>query len=219
MFAHLATHSEQNRLFNLLASYGTKQPIINVFEAVPRELFVDAPFVDSAYEDRALPIGSGQTISQPSLVATMLEALELTGSEKVLEIGTGSGFEAALLGKLARRVYTIERIRTLAASARGRLKKLRLSNVSVIVSDGTLGLAKCAPYDAIIVTAAFKSVPQPLIDQLRNGGRLIMPVGERAEQEVVLYKKTVGRLVPVRKIAPVRFVPLIGKYAWNYGAN
>lgn len=215
MFTQLTTETEKNRLINLLAAYGIKQPVINAFEVIPRELFVPKDFVQSAYEDRALPIGEGQTISQPSLVGTMLQALELRGMEKVLEIGTGSGFQAALLARLAARVYTIERIPALAKNAVARLKKLKIANVKIVIGDGTLGLARYAPYDAIIVTAAFKTVPPPLSRQLVEGGRLIMPLGEREEQEVVLYKKIAGKLVLVRKIAPVRFVPLIGEHAWN----
>ena len=215
MFAQLTTETEKGHLFNLLASYGIKDTVLAAFEAVPREFFVEKAFQDSAYEDRALPIGEGQTISQPSLVGTMLEALDLHGDEKVLEVGTGSGFQAALLGRLAKKVYTIERIPTLASLARGPLKELGLLNVKAVVGDGTLGLARHAPYDAIIVTAAFTSVPAPLIRQLREAGRLIMPVGDQNEQEVVLYKKLVGKLVAIRKIAPVRFVPLIGKHAWD----
>lgn len=215
MFTRLTTETEKSHLLNLLASYGIKPRVVNAFEAVAREFFVPEDFSQSAYEDRALPIGEGQTISQPSLVGTMLEALDLRGREKVLEIGTGSGFQAALLGKLTKKVYTIERIPSLAKLAGQRLKNLKIGNVKVMVGDGTLGLPRYAPFDAIIVTAAFKNVPQPLVKQLVEGGRLIMPVGEQHNQEVVLYRKLVGKFIPIRKIAPVRFVPLVGKYAWD----
>ncbi len=215
MFTQLTSQTEKNRLINLLAAYGVKHPVISAFEDIPRELFVEKELVQSAYEDRALPIGQGQTISQPSLVSAMLEKLNLRGTEKVLEVGTGSGFETALLSKLASMVYSIERIPSLAKKAASRLKKLKIGNTKVIIGDGTLGLERYAPYDAIIVTAAFKTVPPPLSRQLVEGGRLIMPLGGEKEQEVVLYKKIAGKLVLVHKIAPVRFVPLIGEHAWN----
>lgn len=215
MFAQLTTETEKSRLLNLLASYGIKGLVLSSFEAIPREFFIEETFQESAYEDRALPIGEGQTISQPSLVGTMLQALKLQENEKVLEIGTGSGFQAALLGKLAKEVYTIERIPKLAQTAAQNLKNLKITNVKVVVGDGTLGLKRFAPFDAIIVTAAFTNVPAPLVKQLRETGRLIMPVGDQNEQEVVLYKKAAGKLIPIRKIAPVRFVPLIGKHAWD----
>lgn len=215
MFAQLTTETEKGHLLNLLASYGIRDRVLAAFESVPREFFVEKAFQESAYEDRALPIGEGQTISQPSLVGTMLQALELDGSEKVLEIGTGSGFETTLLAKLAYQIYSVERIEMLASRAVDRIKKLGIKNVTIIVGDGTLGLPKYAPFDAIIVTAAFTNVPVLLVKQLREAGRLIMPVGDQNEQEVVLYKKLVGKLVAIRKIAPVRFVPLIGKHAWD----
>lgn len=204
---------EKARLLNLLASYGIREPILSAFDEVPREVFVNREFRYAAYEDHPLPIGSGQTISQPSLVALMLQSLNLSGGEKVLEIGTGSGFQAALLGKLAREVWTIERIPSLARKAKRTIKKLKLENVHVIEGDGTEGYKRHAPYDAIIVTAAGKVVPKSLVQQLVEGGKLIMPVGEEEWQEVILYKREEGKLKEISRVTPARFVPLIGKHA------
>lgn len=209
------TGKDKDRLINLLAAYGTREPLLSAFEKIPREKFVPEAFKDAAYEDRALPLGEGQTISQPSLVALMLQELGLKGDEKVLEVGTGSGFQAALLGALARKVYTIERIEKLAKRAKAVIKSLRIKNVEVLTGDGSLGVPEHALYDAIIVAAAFRKVPKPLAGQLREDGRLIMPVGPRDSQEVVLYKKKKGKLVKIKKISPVRFVPLIGKLGWK----
>lgn len=208
-------NSDKARLINLLASYGIREPILSAFEKVPREKFVPLKLVEAAYEDRALPIGEGQTISQPSLVASMLQELRLKGDEKVLEVGTGSGFEAALLSTLCKKVYTVERIAKLAREAKKRIKNLRIKNAEIAVGDGSLGLAKYAPFDAIIVSAAFLQVPRPLAEQLKEDGRLIMPVGAPQSQEVVLYKKKEGQLVEASRISPVRFVPLIGKHGWG----
>lgn len=217
MFTQLKTETnyERERLINLLASYGIKENIILAFEAVPREKFIEKRFIEAAYEDRALPIGESQTISQPSLVAEMLQSLELGGGEKVLEVGTGSGYQASLLAKLAKKVYTIERIEKLAKEAEKHIKSIGVKNVEVIVGDGTRGLAKHAPYNAIIVSAAFREIPQPFASQLKEDGRLIMPVGEQDSQEVILYQKKAGILREIRRISPVRFVPLVGKYGWQ----
>lgn len=206
---------EKNRLVNLLASYGITEPVLSAFDQVPRELFVPRNMRYAAYEDHALPIGEGQTISQPSLVALMLQALSLTGKEKVLEVGTGSGFQAALLSKLSLKVYSIERKKVLAEKAEERIRALNIKNIEVVVGDGTEGLKDKAPFDAIIVTAAFKNVPQPLVEQLRERGKLVMPVGGQDWQDVVLYQKERGRLREIRRLAPVRFVPLIGKHGWK----
>lgn len=206
---------DKERLINLLAAYGIKEPILSAFDKVERQKFLPQKLADAAYEDRALPIGEGQTISQPSLVASMLQELRLKGDEKILEVGTGSGFEAALLATLCKKVYTIERIEKLAEQAKKRIRSLGIENVEVIVGDGSLGIAKYAPYDGIIVSAAFVNVPRPLIKQLKEDGRLIMPVGPSESQEVVLYKKKEGQLIEVARISPVRFVPLIGKYGWQ----
>ena len=193
-----------------MASYGIREPVLSAFDKTARELFV--PNQDLAYQDTALPIGFGQTISQPSLVAVTLQALRLKGSEIVLEVGTGSGFQATLLGYIARKVYSIERLEPLAKQAKQRIKALGLNNVNVTVGDGTKGWPEKAPFDAIIVAAAFTRVPEPLVEQLKEGGNLIMPIGED-NQELILYQKRDNYLVEVKKLAPVRFVPLIGEYA------
>lgn len=211
----LSLTTEKHRLVNLLASYGIREPVLSLFEEVPRELFVAPQYEHAAYQDRALPTLSGQTISQPSLVAQTLQTLNLKHTDKVLEIGTGSGFQTALLTKLAGKVYSIERLANLTDSAKRRLKKLGLKNVQVITSDGSEGYSKGAPYDVIIVTATFHEVPKPLVDQLAEEGKLVMPVGRESWQELVLYQKRQGKLVRVKKIAHVRFVPFIGKYAFQ----
>lgn len=202
-------------LLRLLAENDISSSTISAFNQVPRENFVPKQYRSLAYHDDALPIGEGQTISQPSLVAMMLDALKLRGTEKVLEIGTGSGYQTALLSRLALQVYSIERIGTLANEARKRLRILKIKNVQVYVGDGSLGLSQHAPYDAIIVTAAFKKVPQPLVSQLKEDGRLIMPVGERGSQEAIVYQKVRGRLKEIQNLGPVRFVPFIGREAWE----
>lgn len=211
--SHLNT--ERHRLVNLLAAYGINDPVLSLFEEIPREIFVERRYQHAAYEDRALPTSLGQTISQPSLVALTLQTLELKPQDKVLEIGTGSGFQTALLAKLARVVYSIERLPKLATLARARLTKLGLANAHVVLGDGSEGYAKSAPYDVIIVTAAFWNVPKPLAKQLKEGGRLVMPVGHGAWQKLMLYQKRENKLEPARKISDVRFVPLVGKHAYN----
>lgn len=211
----IGRNRDKERLINLLAAYGIREPILSAFEKIPRERFVDPKMVNVAYEDRALPIGKGQTISQPSLVAVMIQALDLRGGEKVLEIGTGSGFQTALLSNLAREVYSIERIESLANQAKEKIRGLGLRNVKILIGDGSEGVPQYAPFDTIIVSAAFKKVPTPLIKQLKPGGRIVMPIGHQDYQEVILYKKTGGQLRQVRKISPVRFVPLVGKYGWG----
>lgn len=215
MITSHATYSERHRLVNLLASYGINEPILSVFAAVPRELFVEKKYQSAAYEDRALPTLLGQTTSQPSLVGLTLQELTLKPTAVVLEIGTGSGFQAALLGKLVGKVYSIERFLELSNQAKRVLKKLKINNVEVITSDGSLGWVKGAPYDVIIVTAAFYQVPKPLIEQLKEGGKLIMPIGKTEWQELILYKKQEGELVAVKRISDVRFVPFVGKYAYH----
>ena len=200
---------------NQILSRGiTDSRVLAAMRAVPRHEFVPDQFFDEAYEDHPLPVGEGQTISQPYIVAFMTSHLELTGNEKVLEIGTGSGYQAAILARLAKEVHTVERIPKLATKAEAILKRLGLKNVTVHVGDGSLGWPEAAPYDRIIVTAAAPSVPAELTDQLKTGGRLIIPVGERWHQVLVEWEKTESGLEK-KEILPVVFVPLLGQKGWQ----
>jgi len=188
--------------------------VLEAMRSIPRELFVPVESRHSAYEDRPLPIGYDQTISQPFIIALMTEALELKGGEKVLEVGTGSGYQAAILAKLARRVVTTERVSALAEAAKKVLDSLGFTNIEVHLAEETLGWQKGAPYNAIIVTAGAPRVPPDLLAQLAIGGRLVIPVGSRYIQE--LYKITKGRKKNVvENLGGCRFVSLIGKGAWE----
>ncbi len=186
------------------------QAVLRAMEEVPRENFVAADFVDSAYADQALPIECGQTISQPFVVAYMTEQLEVGPQHRVLEIGTGSGYQAAILSRLAREVVTVERYRTLAETARERLRVLGITNVTVRVGDGMTGAPDLAPFDRIMITAAAEDVPQALVAQLAAGGKMVLPVGPRhdAQYLVKLTKQPDGELTREELIA-VRFVPLL----------
>jgi protein-L-isoaspartate(D-aspartate) O-methyltransferase len=183
---------------------------------VPRHLFVADEYRESAYEDHPLPIGDGQTISQPYIVALMLEVLGLEGSETVLEIGTGSGYQTVLLAELARQVYSVERIESLARSAEAILKRLGYRNVSLIVGDGSQGLVQQAPFDAIVVSAAAPQIPQPLLEQLREAGRMVVPVGPSDAQKLKLVQRREGGIV-VTNLEGCRFVPLIGEQGYADG--
>lgn len=181
---------------------------------VPRHCFVDDAMQGRAYGDHPLPIGAGQTISQPYIVAYMTQALRLTGKEKVLEIGTGSGYQAAVLSRMCSQVLTVERINSLLAGARRVFDKLRYFNIRSKLDDGTLGWPEFAPYDAIIVTAGGPGIPEPLIQQLADPGRLIIPVGSQHEQVLQLLEKKEGA-VEISLLTGVRFVDLVGEYGWN----
>lgn len=183
--------------------------VLNAMLKVERHLFVPENSQNRAYEDEPLPIGHGQTISQPYIVAYMTEQIDLDESEKVLEIGTGSGYQAAVLSEIAKEVYTIEIVPELAAKAAEVLKKLSYNNVHVRTGDGYLGWPEAAPFDAIIVTAAPAHIPQPLVDQLKIGGRMIIPVGE-FNQDLILLERTKEGIEEKKKI-PVRFVPMTGE--------
>ena len=188
--------------------------VLDAIEQTPRELFVPEPLRSSAYEDSALPIGNGQTISQPYIVALMTEALELSGAEHVLEVGTGSGYQTAILARLCRSVVTIERIAELSQSAGRILGELGVQNVQFVVGDGTLGNSELGPYDRIIVTASAPALPTPLYDQLKTGARLIAPFGDEAMQELVLVEK--GGSGPLSTpLCGCRFVKLIGEAGWR----
>ncbi len=181
---------------------------------VPREQFIASEDRDKAYGDYPLPIGAGQTISQPYIVAAMLEALALQAEDRVLEIGTGTGYEAAVLGELAREVWTVERQADLADKAAQILAGLGYGNVHVVHGDGTLGLPEHAPFDKILVAAAAPRLPDTLVAQLKDGGRLAVPVGSRVEQQVQIVRKLRGELL-VSPRDPCRFVPLVGEHGWQ----
>jgi|HubBroStandDraft_6_1064221.scaffolds.fasta_scaffold366248_2 protein-L-isoaspartate(D-aspartate) O-methyltransferase len=181
---------------------------------VRREEFVPKEFRPRAYEDAPLPIGEGQTISQPYIVAAMTVALRLTGNERVLEIGTGCGYQAAILSRLVKIVFTIESRSALASSATARLERLGYENVHVHCGDGTMGLPELAPFDAILVAAGAPAVPEPLRAQLAEGGRMILPVGD-AENQELLYLERRGNLFEARTLDACRFVPLIGHHGWK----
>jgi protein-L-isoaspartate(D-aspartate) O-methyltransferase len=188
--------------------------VLEALREVPRAGFVPMELADQAYLDRPLPIPHGQVTTQPSLSAKMIEALDLTGSERVLEVGTGYGFQTALLSRLSRSVYSVERFPDVAETARKNLDRHRIENVEVTVGDGTRGLPEHAPYDAILVSAAFTSVPPPLAEQLAAGGRLVQPMGPGGEEEVVLFAKGVEGLARRRTVTGAHFERLYGAHAF-----
>jgi protein-L-isoaspartate(D-aspartate) O-methyltransferase len=207
----------RRRLIETLQANGIRDlAVLRAFDEVPRHLFVPTGVRHRAYEDAALPIGSGQTISQPSIHALYLDVLRLTGVERVLEIGTGSGFQTALLARLAAQVFTIERVGALMERAKEVLRSQQVNNVSYLVGDGTIGWREYGPYDAILVGAGSPTVPQPLIDQLAVGGRLLCPVGDRSKQEVVLVTRDISG-VKTTVVTDARFVPLVGTHGWVEG--
>lgn len=207
----------RRRLIETLQANGIRDlAVLRAFDEVPRHLFVPTGVRHRAYEDAALPIGSGQTISQPSIHALYLDVLRLTGKERVLEVGTGSGFQTALLARLAAQVFTIERVAALMDRAKEVLRSMNVNNVSYLVGDGTIGWREYGPYDAILVGAGSPTVPQPLIDQLAVGGRLLCPVGDRTQQEVVLVTRDLSG-VRTSVVADARFVPLVGTHGWVDG--
>ncbi len=188
--------------------------VLEAMRRVPRHIFVDKEYRTYAYTDGPLPIGDGQTISQPYIVALMTELLELKGHEIVLEVGTGSGYQAAILAHLAREVHTIERHKGLAQKAREVIAQLGLTNVHIHTGDGTLGLPAYAPFEGIIVTAGAPQVPPALLDQLAEGGRLVIPVGSRGGQILERWKKQGGEYTH-EALLPVAFVPLVGLQGWE----
>jgi protein-L-isoaspartate(D-aspartate) O-methyltransferase len=189
---------------------GVKDPLVlSALRKVERHRFVPEEYLNSAYSDQPLPIGEGQTISQPYIVALMTELLELKGDEKVLEIGTGSGYQAAILAELAKEVYSIEIIGSLASSADKRLRQLGYQNIHVKAGDGYLGWPEVAPFDAIIVTAAPDHIPKPLIDQLKEGGRMVVPVGTYTQELKKIIKRS-GK-IETTDVIPVVFVPMTGE--------
>lgn len=211
---HLATLRERMVREQIEARGVTDRRVLEAMRRVPRHLFMPPEYRDAAYSDGPLPIGHGQTISQPYIVAYMTALLHLKGDEKVLEIGTGSGYQAAVLAHLAREVHTVERIPALADRAEGLLRRLGLTNVTVHRGDGTLGLPEFAPYDAILVTAAAPKVPQSLLDQLADGGRLVIPVGSHGVQYLERWRR-LGEEFRRQVLDAVAFVPLIGQEGWG----
>jgi protein-L-isoaspartate(D-aspartate) O-methyltransferase len=208
----MASAQDQIGLIMQLRRRGIRDTrVLRAMERVPRELFVDPEFADHAYQDIALPIAQGQTISQPFVVAFMTEKLELDDRHKVLEIGTGSGYQAAVLSHLCRRVYTLEIYRELQKAAEKRFAELRITNITTIIGNGALGWPPQAPFDRIIVTAAARDLPATLVDQLKVGGRMIVPIGEsRDDQSLVQIDKTEEGITE-EALLPVRFVPLLNK--------
>ncbi|MFH2123116.1 MAG: protein-L-isoaspartate(D-aspartate) O-methyltransferase [Pseudomonadota bacterium] len=198
-----------------LSCRGIHDPrVLAVMAEVPRHLFVDDAMQANAYGDHPLPIVDGQTISQPFIVAYMTQALQLAGTEKVLEIGTGSGYQAVILSRLCAKLYTVERHNNLLSGARRLFDRLRCYNIQSKLDDGTLGWPEHAPYDAIMVTAGGPEIPEPLVAQLADPGRLVIPVGDQDVQELQLVTKKDG-MVKVELLERVRFVNLIGEYGWE----
>lgn len=198
------------RFIYALRSKGvTDQAVLRAMERIDRGVFVRGTFAERAYEDTPLPIACGQTISQPSVVALMTEALEVTPRDKVLEVGTGSGYQAAILSQLARRVYTVERHRTLIAGARAAFEALGLHNITAIAADGSYGLPDQAPFDRILVTAAAEDPPGTLMEQLRVGGIMIVPVGQSDAVQTLIKVRRTETGFDYEELRPVRFVPLL----------
>jgi len=200
---------------NQLVPRGIKDPrVLEAMGKVPRHLFVEEALVGEAYNDHPLPIGHKQTISQPYIVAFMTEALKLTGKERALEIGTGSGYQTAILAELCKKVYTVERIKPLMHKAERLLAQMKYRNVLFKVFDGTLGWKEFGPYDAIMVTAGAPRIPKPLFDQLDEGGRMIIPVGDKFSQELILVRKEKDNYTQ-RNLGGCRFVDLVGIHGWK----
>jgi protein-L-isoaspartate(D-aspartate) O-methyltransferase len=191
----------------------TDLAVLKAIEETPRHLFVPTGVRHRAYEDSSLPIGSGQTISQPSVHARYLQLLQLQGRERVLEVGTGSGYQTVLLAHLAAQVFSIERVAPLLEKARTVVRDCGSRNVSFLLGDGTIGWRQYAPYDAILVSAASPDIPQPLVEQLAIGGKLLIPLGDRDEQMLTMVMRLADR-IERRDIVPVRFVPLLGTHGW-----
>jgi protein-L-isoaspartate(D-aspartate) O-methyltransferase len=205
----------RERLVETLREKGIKDlAVLRAFEMTPRHAFVPTGLRHRAYEDAPLPIGNGQTISQPWVHARYLELLRLSGRERVLEVGTGSGYQTVLLAHLCAQVFSIERIPALFHAAREAIERAGAKNVSLLMGDGTVGWREYAPYDGILVGAGAPSVPQPLLDQLAEGGRLLIPIGDRETQKLMLAERKNG-VIGTTEIAPVRFVPLLGSHGWS----
>jgi protein-L-isoaspartate(D-aspartate) O-methyltransferase len=208
-------HERERMVEEQIIARGIEDPrVIEAMKNVPRHLFVDKTYYHQSYNDYPLPIGQSQTISQPYMVASMTELLELKGNENVLEIGTGSGYQTAILALLCSRVYSVERISDLTRKARVTLKQLGFVNVNLIVRDGSLGWPEFAPYDGIIVTAGAPEIPNALIEQLADNGRMVLPVGTEISQTLNLVEKHKGRIYR-KEFFGCAFVPLVGKGGWK----
>lgn len=209
-------HQRERMVRDLIAARGIKdERVLAAMRSVPRHLFVKEHLRTQAYGDHALPIGAAQTISQPYIVARMTELLEVGPNHSVLEIGTGSGYQTAILAQLGRRVYSLERIAELAQQAIPRMRQLGLDNVKVQVFDGTVGWSEWAPYDRILVTAGAPKVPEPLIEQLAPGGTLLIPEGQLNAQRLMIYRKSARGELRRREGEEVAFVPLVGRHGWK----
>lgn len=206
---------QRDRMVRLVAERGVSDArVLEAMRTIPRHHFVPEHMRAQAYGDHALPIGANQTISQPYVVARMTELLKVESGHSVLEVGTGSGYQTAILSKLARRVFSLERISDLAHNAIDRMRRLGLENVKIQTFDGTVGWSDMAPFDRILVTAGAPKAPQPLLDQLRPGGRLLIPEGGRDEQRLVVYRK-LRQGVRRSEGEAVMFVPLVGRHGWE----
>jgi protein-L-isoaspartate(D-aspartate) O-methyltransferase len=206
--------AQQRMVEDQIRARGVRDPrVLAAMTKVPRHLFVDEALRDHAYQDKALPIGEKQTISQPYMVAAMSEALELAPQDRVLEIGTGSGYQTAVLAELAETVFSIERIPAFAQRARRLLESLGYYNVLIQTGDGTIGWNEHAPFDAIVVTAGAPQAPRPLTDQLKSGGRLVLPMGDEHTQTLVRLRKT--EALETETLGECRFVKLIGRHGWE----
>jgi protein-L-isoaspartate(D-aspartate) O-methyltransferase len=204
------------RLAEVAGAKGVRdERLLQAIASVPRSGFVPPEHADRAYRDEPIPIGHDQVTTQPSLVAAMLEAVALHGDERVLEVGTGHGFQTALLGRLAKRVFSVERFPDLAEEARRNLERHGIRNVEVVVGDGTRGLPDDSPFDAIVVSAAFTRVPEPLAIQLHDGGRLVQPIGRGGSDQVTLYERRGDELERRASVVPARFVKLYGDYGFT----
>ncbi len=207
---------QRERMVKLVASRGVRdERVLAAMRKVPRHLFIKEHLRTRAYGDHALPIAGAQTISQPYVVARMSELLEVGPTCSVLEIGTGTGYQTAILGLLARRVYSLERVAELAQAAIPRIREMGLDNVKIQVFDGTVGWSEVAPFDRILVTAGAPKVPEPLLDQLAPGGTLLIPEGTRSAQRLVLYRKSARGELRRREGEEVAFVPLLGRHGWK----
>jgi protein-L-isoaspartate(D-aspartate) O-methyltransferase len=207
----------RERLVETLREKGIRDlSVLRAIEMTPRHAFIPTGLRHRAYEDAPLPIGNGQTISQPWVHARYLEVLALTGKERVLEVGTGSGYQTVLLAHLAAQVFSIERIPALFNMAREAIQRSGVRNVNLLLGDGSVGWREYSPYDAILVGAGAPAIPQPLVEQLAEGGRLLIPIGDRDEQKLMLVQRKSGETQQT-EIAAVRFVPLLGSHGWGVG--